>query len=512
MRSGSDFLASLDDGRTVMLDGRRVDNVAEHPAFSGVARTVGQLYDTAADPARRDLFTYPSPTDGSPVHLWWKTPITPADLTSRRHAIAAWADETCGFLGRSPDHVASFFAAFAGSLPMFAAGGQQFADNLARFYAKARDEHLYLSYTIIHPTIDRAKPPHEQYEPNVYVSVYDERDDGIVLRGAQMLGTGSVMSDYVFVSCILPLGRGSEDYAISLVVPNNAAGLRIYSRRPYAEGNPGGFDYPLSSRYDETDSLMVFDDVFVPWEHVFAYRNLEVTAAQFNRCAAHSLGNTQAQIRFATKLRFYAGLAHRMADGAGSLNDPKSKLRLGELAAKCQIPETFVVAAEAQSFVDDYGVVNPDHASLYAAMSLQPKLMNDVAYAMRELSGGSVIQLPSSFASFDDPTSAADIDRYIRWPNADAIDRVKLLKLAWDGIGSEFAGRHQQYEMFYAGDPTVVNMRLFTTYRWALAVDLIDRTLTGVGTDAAAGASPTAASSPTAGEPLAAEPVTAATH
>jgi 4-hydroxyphenylacetate 3-monooxygenase len=136
-----------------------------------------------------------------------------------------------------------------------------------------------------------------------------------------------------------------------------------------------------------------------------------------------------------------------------------------------------VTAAETQSYVDEFGVVNPDHATLYAAMSLQPRLMNDVLYAIREMSGGAVIQLPSSFAAFDDPTSAGDIDRFVRWPNADAVERVKLLKLAWDAIGSEFAGRHQQYEMFYAGDPSVVNMREFREYRWPLAVDLIDRTL-----------------------------------
>ena len=80
---------------------------------------------------------------------------------------------------------------------------------------------------------------------------------------------------------------------------------------------------------------------------MFVYRNIELTNAQFNRCAAHSLGNTQAQIRFATKLRFYAGLAHRIAEGSGTIADPKIKLRLGELAARCKIPETFVTAAEA---------------------------------------------------------------------------------------------------------------------------------------------------------------------
>ena len=90
-------------------------------------------------------------------------------------------------------------------------------------------------------------------------------------------------------------------------------------------GNPGGPDYPLSTRFDETDSLVVFDDVFVPWEHVFVYRNIELTAAQFHRMAAHSLGNTQAQIRFAVKLRFFAGLARRIADGSGIDQRPEDQ-------------------------------------------------------------------------------------------------------------------------------------------------------------------------------------------
>jgi len=107
-----------------------------------------------------------------------------------------------------------------------------------------------------------------------------------------MLGTGSVMSDYVLVTVILPLRPGDEDYAISCVVPTAAAGLKLYPRRPYALGPTSVFDYALSSRLDETDSLVVFDDVFVPWENVFIYKNLELTAGQFSVTAAHVLGNT----------------------------------------------------------------------------------------------------------------------------------------------------------------------------------------------------------------------------
>ena len=294
-RSGDEYIASLRDGRLVMLDGERVGDVTTHPAFAEAVRSVARLYDIAHNPANREIMTYPSPRDGRPVNKAWLIPRSREDLAARRVAIKTWADATYGLMGRSPDHVASFFAGFAGAPDTFARGGQQFAENLQRFYAKARDEDLYLSYTIIHPTVDRSKPAHQQPEPHLYASVVEEQDGGIVLRGAQMLGTGSVMSDYIFVSCILPLKPGDEDYAISVVVPNNARGVKIYTRRPYALGATSVFDYPLSSRFDETDSLIVFDNVFVPWEQVFVYRNLEVTFAQFTETPAHQLGNCQAQ-------------------------------------------------------------------------------------------------------------------------------------------------------------------------------------------------------------------------
>jgi 4-hydroxyphenylacetate 3-monooxygenase len=70
----------------------------------------------------------------------------------------------------------------------------------------------------------------------------------------------------------MPPQPGDEDYAISFVVPNDAPGLKLYSRRPYAVGPTSVFDYPLSTRFDETDSLVVLDDVVVPWENIFITR------------------------------------------------------------------------------------------------------------------------------------------------------------------------------------------------------------------------------------------------
>src|SRR5918992_3523937 len=236
IRSGEAYVRGLRDGRTVLLNGERVADVTMHPAFAAGIRTVAELYDLSHDPANREVMAYASPRDGRPINKSWLVPRTREDLAARRRAIKFWADASYGFLGRSPDHVASFFAGFAGAPAFYGRGGQQFADNLLRFAAKAADEDLYVSYVIVHPTVDRAKPAHQQAEPYLYTGVAAERDNGIVLRGAQMLGTGAVMSDYIFVTVILPLKPGDEDYAISCVVPNAAPGLKLYPRRPYATG------------------------------------------------------------------------------------------------------------------------------------------------------------------------------------------------------------------------------------------------------------------------------------
>ncbi|MFI0486043.1 4-hydroxyphenylacetate 3-hydroxylase N-terminal domain-containing protein [Actinomadura sp. 9N215] len=110
--------------------------------------------------------------------------------------------------------------------------------------------------------------------------VVEERPDGIVVRGAQMLATGAAVADEIFISCIKPLTPDDRDFAVGFTVPVSADGLKLYCRRPYATtGSP--YDYPLSTRYDETDALVVLDDVFVPWERVFVDRDVDGLRRQF---------------------------------------------------------------------------------------------------------------------------------------------------------------------------------------------------------------------------------------
>src|ERR1043166_6557117 len=175
MRSGSDYLKSLNDGRQVFVDGEKVAEVTKHPAFREAARSVARLYDIAAAPENREMMTFPSPKTGAPVLRAFQIPKTHADLRARRLFSEKWAEATFGLMGRTPDHVAGFFCGYAAAPQLFATAGQKFADNVVAFYEKMRDEHLYVAYAIVPPQIDRSKPAHKQSDPTLHTGVVKER-------------------------------------------------------------------------------------------------------------------------------------------------------------------------------------------------------------------------------------------------------------------------------------------------------------------------------------------------
>jgi 4-hydroxyphenylacetate 3-monooxygenase len=479
-RTGSQYVASLRDGRAVYVNGERVKDVTEHSAFRGAVGSIAELYDIAASGDRRDVMTYPSPRTGEPVNAAFLLPRNRADLARRREALQTWAESTYGLMGRTPDHVAGFLVGFALRPDVFARGGERFADNVVKYYEHVRDRDLYVSYVIIQPQIDRSRPAHQQKDPTLYAGVVEERPDGIVVSGAQILGTGSALSNEVLLSCIVPLRPGDENYAISVAVPIAAPGLRVIVRRPYAEGAPSVFDYPLSTRFDESDAVLVFDRVFVEWERVFVYRNVALTAAQFYEAPAHIFGNHQAQVRFWTKSRFLTGLAHRIAEANGVDKLPPVQSVLGELASYSAMAGGLVLASEAACVEDPRGFVYPNPTYVYANGWLQATYYSTMLNTLRELTGAGFLQVPSSYRDFHNAEITADLQRFISSPGLDSIERTKLFKLAWDLVGSEFAGRHAQYELFYAGSRSMTtSVRAYRNYDFAGARALVDRCLAG---------------------------------
>ncbi|MFF1421824.1 4-hydroxyphenylacetate 3-hydroxylase family protein [Streptomyces sp. NPDC058280] len=481
MRTGAEYLAALRDGREVYVDGARVEDVTAHPAFSPIARTVAELYDVAADPKSR--MSCVDEATGEETNRVFTAPRTPRELAAYRRAVQLWARHSHGWVGRSPDHVGAFLTAFATHPEEFNSGGRELGENVTAYHRKVQREQLYVSYAIIPPQMSRATTAHAWGDDLVQVGVAAAGLNGLVVSGAQMLATGAAVADEILVSCIKPLGPEDRDFALSFVLPIATDGLKFHCRRPYAPAATSGYDYPLTSRYDETDALVVFDDVFVPWSRVFVDRDVDGLKRQFFDTGAHVFGNWQAQIRLAVKLQFLAGIARKVAAVNGIDRIPGVVEKLGELAAIASVVESGVIAAEHTATPDDAGIWRPGARALYGAMGLQSELYPRAVSILRELVGGGVLQVPSSVEDMRSSTTRPDIDRYVRSPGVDAEDRVKLFKLAWDSFGSEFGGRHQQYEMFYAGAPFVAKGYAFRHYGYEEAVDEVDRFLASYGSD-----------------------------
>jgi 4-hydroxyphenylacetate 3-monooxygenase len=474
-KTGADHLQSLKDGRAVYIDGKLVDDVTTHAAYRNAVASAALLYDYQARPENLELMTFMPEGGTRRVSRCWLMPRNYDELVQRREALQAWAQVSYGFMGRSPDHVASTLIGQRMGLEVFEKHGPSRAKALADYVDYATKSDLFLSYVIVNPQADRSKDWGEQAEELV-AQIVDEDTTGLTIRGAKMLGTSSIMANEVFVANLQPLKPGEEALAFSCALPMNAAGLKVLSRKSYEAHAVSVYDNPLSARFDENDALIYFDDVKVPWDRVFVHRDTDMCRAQFHDTPSHILQNYQAQIRLSVKVKFLVGLAHKIAEAIGTANMPQAREQLGSLAASAGMVEAMLSGMEASGGKRGEFYL-PNRHLIYAAQvatqDLYPRLIN----LIRDLAGGSLIMLPSSFRDWTNPELAPILRKTQRSPNLTSEDKVKLLKAAWDAIGSEFASRHMQYEMFYAGARFVTTGHSYRTFDWGAARGMVDHLL-----------------------------------
>src|SRR5215468_4182338 len=373
IKTGKDHITTLRDHRDVYIHGERVADVTTHKAFRNSVASVAALYDFQAQPDKVETMTFASPDTGRRVNRCWQLPENYTELLGRRRALEAWAELHFGFMGRSPDHVASCIGGMLMGIELFEAYDRKRAAALRDYYRFARDNDLFLTYVIINPQADRSKSAHAQADPNLAASVVDEDAEGLTVRGAKMLATSSIMANEVVVTCIQPLVPGDEKQAVSFAVPMNIKGLRVLSRKSFEESAVSRFDNPLSSQFDENDAVLYFDDVKVPWERVFVNQSIDMTLAQFHATPAHVYQNYQCQIRLLVKMRFLAGLARSIAEANGIVAFPQVRDSLGQIAAEVGLVDGLLHGMEVKGqHAGRYFV--PDRHLLYSAQTLTQQL------------------------------------------------------------------------------------------------------------------------------------------
>ena len=455
-QTGDEYIESLRDGREVWIYGDRVKDVTTHPAFSTPIKSIARLYDALHDGS---IPTVPTDTgSGGYTHPFFKVSRSAEDLLVAREAIAGWAKLTYGWMGRTPDYKAAFLGTLGANDAYYA----PYEENARRWYRESQEKVLYWNHAIINPPVDRSRPVDEVSD--VFVHVERETDNGLILSGAKVVATGSAMTQMTFIANTGAPVRDKR-FAIVAAIPTDAPGLKLIARTSYSQSakrNGSVFDYPLTSRFDENDAILVLDKVLVPWENVFVYGDVD----KFNGFMKHSgFGNRQVMqgaTRMGVKLDFLSGLLMKSLELTGTKDFRGVQTRIGEVlglrSAVWSLTEAMV--RNPEPWIGDS--VNPDPRAVDGYRGLSVDTYARVREIVLQDLGSALIYLPSHAKDFDSPELRPYLDQYVRGSGGiDAEERVKTLKMMWDAVGTEFGGRHELYERNYQGSHEVIRLGVF---------------------------------------------------
>ncbi|SDV46363.1 4-hydroxyphenylacetate 3-monooxygenase, oxygenase component [Chitinasiproducens palmae] len=457
--TGEEFLASLRDDREVYIYGDRVKDVTTHPAFRNAAASIAKLYDALHDPASKDDLCWATDTgNGGYTHKFFRFAKSADDLRQQRDAIAGWSGLSYGWMGRTPDYKAAFGSAL-GVVPDFYG---DFADNARTWYKRIQEAGLYLNHAIVNPPIDRDKPVDQVRD--VYISVDRETDAGIYVSGAKVVATNSALTHYNFV------GQGSAqvlgdntDFALMFIASMNTPGMKLICRPSYelAAGLGGApFDYPLSSRFDENDAILILDNAFIPWENVLIYRDFARCKMWFQKGGFGRLFPMQGCTRLAVKLDFICGLLVKALTCCGTMDFRGVQASVGEVIAWRNTFWALTDAMVGNPENWENGAITPNSSALQAYRVLAPQAYPEIKKIIEQVVASGLIYLPSGVRDLKNPMLNRYLEQYVRGSGGMShTERVKILKLLWDAIGSEFGGRHELYEINYAGSQDEIRMQ-----------------------------------------------------
>ncbi|MWV42072.1 4-hydroxyphenylacetate 3-monooxygenase, oxygenase component [Paenibacillus sp. HJL G12] len=465
-KNGKQFVDRINLAKpSVWFRGEQIDGrISDHSAFRGLMSTQAELYDMQVQPDYQDRLTYVSPTTGDPVGLSFMQPKTKEDLEKRRQMMMLWGEKHHGLLGRSPDYMNTGLMAFYTAAELLGEKEPRFADHLRKYYEYCRENDISLSHAFVQPHASRYDELLEDGSiESCAAQIVEENKDGIVVSGAFLLATQGVTTDEILVYPPASSYMLEEDNprTFAFAVPNNLPGIRWICRESLSAGE-SAYDYPLSSRFDEMDTLVLFDHVLVPWERVFVLGSDRLSMRLFSESGFHTHCAHQVLCRYISKMEFTLGIILYMAESLDRGSLPATVEKVSEVIVHLETLKSLLLASEAGAAPDRFGSMLPDRKPLWTANVIFPKIYPRMMEMIQILGASGIIMIPSEL-DFNGEAKL-DMDKYLRGSGVDAFSKTALFRLAWDLSSSSFGGRQTLYERFFFGDSSVVVSRLYQSY------------------------------------------------
>ena len=456
IRTGTDYVRALRDGREVWHGGRRIADVTAHSGFTGTIRTLADIYDRQHRPEYRDIMTIDY--EGERISCSYLPPRNREQLALKRRNIELWSELTLGQMGWYPEVVAELVVGLLDWTHVIEKSNPQWAENARAYHRYVSRNDLCLTHALTDQYYDRTRRVSEQDDPDLILHVVGETKEGPVVRGLRTLATLAPISDEVLVYPNRPRDPDEAGYAIAFAIPMNAPGLKIICRDLYAE-NADPERYPLTTRFDEVDAALIFDDVVVPWERVFVYKDAKLLAG-INYI--HTWGQYSTMLRLVTKLEGFLGVAQLLTQYAKRQSSAASQILLSSLMQDIEILRSCVQAGELRGTMSPGGTWAPLLSPAYRVHSIEAsysaeRTMEGLLTSTLMLSGGA-----SDLANED---IGPLVERYFRGGAPSTKEHLRLMAVAADMVMSPFGKRSQLYERLQSGEIDRMRLRLYGQYK-----------------------------------------------
>lgn len=432
VRTPKEYLDSLKDDRVVYCLGEAVKDVTEHPFLKICANWCAAYYVLANDPNYRDLFTSEN-EEGELVSFNFLPIRTREDLLRRRETVLTLARMCFGKpSGAQFTGIDGLNAVTVVSKRVDKECGTSYSTNVETYRQYLQKNDLTLSLAMTDAKGDRAlRPSQQKPHQDYYVRIVDERPDGIVVRGAKAHISHAPCNNEILVLPCRAMREDDKAYAVAFAIPADSKNLAMICAEPEVKEAGDVFDYPIGASIYLADSLLVFDDVFVPKERIFLNREWPF-AGQY----AYMFGNfhrLSAESYKAVELEYLTGAAALMAEYNGI---EKASHVVEKLTWLTMYTETVKIIGQAAC---EHCVSEPDSDLVYP----NPMYANIAKYffadnfheatrIIQDISGGIVGTIPSS-KDFSNPETKGFIQKYLGGKAGVPTEhRLRLIKLVRD--------------------------------------------------------------------------------
>ncbi len=462
LRTADEYRASLHDGRVMYYRGKRVDDVLSEPDLRVAVDHSAIDFEIGHDPRYRDLAVAVD-ENGEEHSAYYRIPHSTDDLLARMQLI-----ETTTALGGTLISLKDVGTDALFALQTVLRGEER--ERLQTFYRRCRAGDLAVAVAQTDVKGDRAKAPHEQDDPDLYVHVVDTSNEGIVVRGAKAHTSLTPNCNEVLVLPTRAMRAEDADWAVGFAVPPNAPGLTMYVS-PYSAGARHPWEHPVSARHKMLETLTVFDDVFVPWERVFCCRQPELAGpialafVEYHRFTAISYK--------LPLLDTLVGAAAEIARMNGVLGAGHIKDKLTRLVIYAETVRTVCEAAARRGRVDADGYCRPDSATTNIAKYTFATGFHDAVRAVQDCAGGLLVTGPGG-DDWDNPEIRPVLEKYLRAASP-AAERLAMMNLISDLTVSDFGGYHSVLAVHAEGSIEAEKMQIFRAYDAGRGVALARR-------------------------------------